>query len=210
MSGRRLTFSERDASRSLPSTSPTYPTSWQRSESYFNGYENISVDRDFEFYLMGGTGNAVYWYEELKKICGSRRVFVVLDHDGAGKSQIGKFRTIVHEQHCDIFVREDAEPFPAVGDCVFRIPPPQGYTGETYMIEDYLPKEYYHRWIDNWKTQKVTCFHTIVDFMDSLKKEIGSNSTQFLNGELLGFRPLIDVIRDISVAQGGSSAIRGT
>ena len=48
------------------------------------------------------------------------------------------------------------------------------------------------------------------DFMDSLKKEIGSNSTQFLNGELLGFRPLIDVIRDISVAQGGSSAIRCT
>ena len=76
------------------------------------------------------------------------------------------------------------------------------------MIEDYLPKEYYHRWIDNWKNNKVTCFHTMANFMDSLKGEIGSSATQFLNGELLGFKPLIDVIRGISVAQGDTSAIR--
>ena len=173
-----------------------------------SGYENLSIDRDFEFYLMGGTGNAVYCYEELKKICGSRRVFVVLDHDGAGKTQIEKFQRMIREQHLNIFVREDTESFPTLGDCVFRIPPPEGYTGNTYMIEDYLPKEYYHRWIDNWKNHKVTCFHTMANFMDSLKGEIGSNATQFLNGELLGFKPLIDVIRDLSVAQGGASAIR--
>ena len=173
-----------------------------------DGYENLSIDRDFEFYLMGGTGNAVYCYEELKKICGSRRVFVVLDHDGAGKTQIEKFQRMIRGQHCNIFVREDTEPFPAVGDCVFRIPPPEGYTGDTYMIEDYLPKEYYHRWIDNWKNHKVTCFHSIVNFMDSLKKEIGGNATQFLNGELFGFKPLIDVMRGISVAQGGAPASR--
>lgn len=173
-----------------------------------SGYENLSIDRDFEFYLMGGTGNAVYCYEELKKICGSRRVFVVLDHDGAGKAQIEKFQRMIREQHLDIFVRESTESFPTLGDCVFCIPPPEGFTGNTYMIEDYLPKEYYHRWIDNWKNNKVTCFHTMANFMDSLKGEIGSSATQFFNGELLGFKPLIDVIRGISVAQGDTSAIR--
>ena len=173
----------------------------KKAVAYFrqkiDGYERISIDVDFDYYLMGGTGNAVYWYEEMKRICGSRRVFVVLDHDDAGKKQIAKFKELEREQTLNIFVRENNDPFPSACDCAFLIPPPVGYTGDTYMIEDYLPKEYYHRWIDNWKEQKVTCFHTIVDFMSSLKREIGNKSTQFNNDELRGFQPLIDVILSI-------------
>lgn len=138
------------------------------------GYEALRIDTDFDYYEMGGTGNSEYVYLELCRIFSGRRIYLIFDCDQEGIKAQKKIKC------------KD-------GDQALLIPPPEGYTGSTYMIEDYLPTSFIHDCVNEF-VRGFSRFHDVVNIKDKLKSRIGDERTSYLPNEYRGFKPLIDFV----------------
>ena len=152
------------------------------------GFEDLLVTGDFDFFAMGSAGNAVEAYQCFKKAFPSRRIYVFLDHDDAGKKAL----TRLNEGGAD------GSSFLTDGDMAFLLPKPDQMSDDekVYVMEDYLPKEYIQERLEQYKNE-ATCFHKVNNSSASLKTEIFKRCSEFGEREWRGFAPLVNFLKNL-------------
>lgn len=163
-----------------------------------SGYEDLKLDTDFDYYIIGGTGNAKYVYKQFHALQMGRRIFIALDNDSAGKNALEQLTKTDAEDPEFLPLQDvtDLQNMTSSGNCAFLIPRPAHISAAPWMVEDYLPKDFIQRWIDNRK-QDFFCFHAVVNIKEQLKDDIGNEGCQFQDSDLLGFKPLVDYLMNL-------------
>lgn len=156
------------------------------------GYEKLDIDKYFDYFIFGGTGDAPFVYKQFKGAARNRRVFLAFDCDSPGNEARDKLAAGSDgiERLLDI---TGGVPNQIQSDAVFLIPKPSSLSHEPWMIEDYLSQAYIRSWLAN-KVSSFSCFHTVVNIQKDLKKSIRDQSTVFTHDNLKGFKPLIDFL----------------
>lgn len=151
-------------------------------------FAELRYRTDLDFFAMGSAGNSIAAYECFRRAFPARRIYVVLDHDNAGREAYEKFKA-----GCAADTSILSE-----GDRAFLLPKPDGFdeTEDTYVMEDYLPKEFIQDKLEQYKNE-ATCFHKVNNSYKSLKTEIFKNCNRFTDREWIGFRPLVDFLMNL-------------
>ena len=152
------------------------------------GFEDLLVTGDFDFFAMGSAGNAVESYQCFKKAFPTRRIYVFLDHDDAGKKALARLNE----------GGADGSLFLTDGDKAFLLPKPYHMPDDekVYVMEDYLPKEYIQERLEQYKND-ATCFHKVNNSSASLKTEIFKRCSEFREREWRGFAPLVNFLKNL-------------
>lgn len=153
------------------------------------GYEKLTVDVDFDFYIIGGCGNAEFVYEEFRRAFPRRRIFVGFDRDKEGRNAFG--RLVGRESKCALYdITDRHKPLPKA-DCAFLLPFPDGFEGQDFMMEDYLPGAFVQNWLGQW-LRRCGRFSSVSNPRGGLKECIGSPQADFSPEDFRGFKPLVD------------------
>ena len=156
-------------------------------------YENIRNRLRFDIFSLGGADNMVDAYRAFRNAFPARDIYIALDHDDEGRKVL---RRLVEECSVRDITREDERSM--MHDAAFLIPRPEGFapTDNTYVIEDYLPREYIQEQMMK-HVEAATCFHKVSNCKEAIKSEIRNRSQSFGANEWRGFKPLIDFLLGI-------------
>ena len=161
------------------------------------GYENISIEYDFDFASIGGTGDAKFIYGKFRRMFPRRVIYMVFDNDDSGRSALEKVTTDDDSDTTFQKLPKLNSPTSAVQGIggAFLLPKPnRRYSATNNTIEDYMSGAYIRvevrKAIKSFKS-----YHAIVDIKKAIKKHICDELKQFNARELGGFKSLIDFIR---------------
>jgi len=161
------------------------------------GYKNITIEDDFDFASIGGTGDAKFIYGKFRRMFPKRVIYMVFDNDDSGRSALEKVTT--DDSSDTTFQKLPKLNSPTSGlhgiGGAFLLPKPnRRYSATNNTIEDYMSVAYIRGEVRN-AVKSFKSFHTIVDIKGAIKRHICDELKQFNAKELGGFKTLIDFIR---------------
>lgn len=156
----------------------------------FQEYEEVRERLDFDLFSMGGADNMIDAYKSFHKAFPSRRIYVALDHDKKGEDVLSQL-----VRDCGLLDVTNSSLHDLHKDAVFLLPRPNHVDSNerSYVIEDYLPKEFIQEKMDKY-VNEATRFSKVTNCLESIKTEIRTKSDRFTEREWLGFKPLIDFL----------------
>lgn len=157
------------------------------------GYEDLRNRIKFDFVSIGGAANMVGAYSDFRRAFPYRKIYVALDSDDEGRRVL---KNLV-DNYAVVDVVNMRVASSTTKGFVFLIPRPGHIDGNTYSIEDYLPRSYIQSQMKRLMDD-ATCFHKLVNCKDAIKSEIRNNYKSFRGEEWRGFKPLIDFIANLS------------
>ena len=164
---------------------------------YPEKYGGKSLLKQFDLYLMGGTGNAVAGLELFREKFPKRKIVVVLDGDDGG---VKAYKAILKS-------RGLTEPASRSADGTRKMtidsnttllipPPPNGVSGE-YAIEDYIDKTYLNSRVQSYlANSQYRSFTSMPRIKAELKTELGNRvlTPRPPDPVFSGFQPIIDCL----------------
>lgn len=163
------------------------------------GYANITIEDDFDFASVGGTGDAKFIYGKFRRMFPRRVIYMVFDNDDSGRNALEKVTT--DDSSDTTFQKLPKLNLPTSGSHgiggAFLLPKPnRRYSAANNTIEDYMSVAYIKAEVRN-AVKNFKSFHAIVDIKGAIKRHICDELTQFGAKELGGFKSLIDFIRKL-------------
>lgn len=165
-------------------------------------YSDLSIDTDFDFFIIGGAGDARWVYKEFRTLFPKRLIYMIFDQDDAGRSALKDvtradasdptFVPLV-DLSCGVTHLHSNNKGGAI--C---LPCPNGVTCQNYTIEEYISPDYIGLKVRDL-VGEVSWFHTVHDIKKELKKRLGSERLDIPADALNGFKPLIDFVRDLPI-----------
>ena len=166
------------------------------------GYENLTVDNDFEMCITGGTGDARYVYGQFRRMFPRRLIYMCFDNDEDGLKALSSvttpdegfpgFRPL--SDITDGLSRLDV----SCGGAFLLPVPTDGYSAKENTIEDYLSSSYIKAEIDRL-TSHCVHFHDVVNIKKALKKHIANAVWTMQDEDLYGFAPIVDILKGLPV-----------
>ncbi len=137
-------------------------------------YKDVSLVKQFDLYMMGGTGNAASELRLFREKFPRRKIVVVLDGDKSGKKA---FKDILESYDLPETMALSPEGAKRIidSDTMLLIPPaPNGVSGE-YAIEDYIDKDYLNSRVQSYlENPQYKSFTSMPKIKADLKKELGN------------------------------------
>ena len=164
-------------------------------------YGDLTIDTDFDYFIVGGAGDSKYVYTEFRKLFPRRFIYMIFDEDDDGRKAHKSVVTPDLEDQ-NFHPLADIVSGGGFSSCrtskggACRLPKPDGVSCENYTIEDYVDGNYVASKVREL-VNGVDRFHTVVNIRKKLKEYLGSARSNHPANCLMGFKPLIDLVKNL-------------
>lgn len=157
----------------------------------YSDEEKYRLLRDVDFIHCGGAQNVCHMVNELKEIMPSdKKIIVIFDRDDAGSDGL---KSVIKEGGD----KKDTKTYKKDQFYFFKLPVTEGYTKDTFVIEDYFSNESRKK-IALSKLDKVVGFNDIPkDLKKIVKDDLAKEIESYTKNDMEGFKVLLDKIYDI-------------
>ncbi len=139
-------------------------------------YANVSLARKFDFYILGGSGNASDGLDLFRAKFPSRKIIVVLDGDNAGRKTLKSIMEARGLTNSSTIRQPDGSEILNIdaNTKVVTPPHPTQVNGD-FGIEDYLDKSYLNRRVNGYlQSPTYKSFMSMPNIKHDLKEELGN------------------------------------
>ena len=168
-----------------------------------DGYQDVTINEDFMFCIIGGAGDAKYVYKQFRRMFPKQLIYMVFDNDKDGQDAL---KAVTSEDEGD----ECFKPLAHITDSCDKVASSKGgafvlpglddaHGGKIITVEDYLSEAYIKREVESMVCT-FSSFHKVVNIRKELKRRIARNVNDIEYVDMEGFAPLIDLLRKLPVA----------
>lgn len=162
-------------------------------------YSSLALDKTFDFYFFGGTGNALEALDMFRDKFPARKLLLVLDGDEAGRKSLKNIKKA--KNLLDTSLKEDQNNKSKVlmidSLTYALIPPSPVNVASDFMIEDYVDKNFLNRRIaDYLSDQQYRSYSSLKAIRKELKEELGECKPMHKpkDSEYAGFERIVDFL----------------
>lgn len=166
-------------------------------------YADLTIDSDFDFFIIGGAGDAKWIYTEYRKLFPRRLIYMVFDQDKAGRDALAQVTLPDASNQQFIPLADISQGVQQAAGCLggaICLPRPEGVVTLTdWTIEEYIAGDYIASTVRGM-VDGYSRFHTVGNVKKELKTKLGSDRSQLPPNALMGFKPLIDLVRSLPLS----------
>lgn len=165
-------------------------------------YAQLPDDLGCELLPYGGTGNAAFFYDRLRRAFPDRKIVVFCDRDSGGITAMRLMDKyfglglLVGDVKLGSFTPTILEKFKSYGVCFIRLPDAKNGEG---CVEDYLSRDFIGDLVANYYLQKsdFKSFSTLSVAPEKVKRDLMQGVVQIPDEEMMRFEPLVEDVSDM-------------